>query len=117
MKKPINVIPRNMTYIYLQLRIIIIPARNGPKPTPKLDTAANKPIFLEILGPGVMSVRNAIKTGLTKPKPIPARTLATINTIREKDNIATIIPTPKIDKPKRITRTRPFTSEIAPENN
>ena len=97
--------------------INICPASKGPIPTAKLATAPSNPIFLEILGPGVISVINAIKTGLTKPKPIPPNTLAKIKIIRENDKEARIIPIPNIDNPNKITVYLPFTSEIAPENN
>jgi hypothetical protein len=72
---------------------------------------------LETLGSGVISVSKAIKTGLTKPKPTPAMTFAITKPLNAKDNDATIIPIPKIDKPKRITRKRPIISDNAPENS
>ena len=75
------------------------------------------PNFLEILGPGVISVSKAIKTGLINPKPIPAKIFAITKTVNEKENDAMIIPTPKTDNPKRIMGKRPLTSEMAPENS
>lgn len=101
-----------------QLYWIVNPAIKGPNPTPKAATAPKYPNFLGISGPGgVMSVINAIKIGLTKPKPIPPNIFAIMNINSEIEAEAVNIPNPKIINPKIITLNLPFTSETAPENN